>query len=83
MFADSFPGTVADQAKKMRERFGLERAVLVGDRGCITQAQINVLKEYPGLGWIGAGALADGPARAVPAPMARMSRGCRYFMWLS
>ena len=48
------PRTVADQAKKMKERFGLERAVLVGDRGCITTAQIKTLKEHPGLGWIGA-----------------------------
>lgn len=50
----SDPRTVADQAQKLKERFGLERAVLVGDRGCITQAQIKTLKEYPGLGWIGA-----------------------------
>jgi hypothetical protein len=50
----SDPRTVADQAKKLKDRFGLQRAVLVGDRGCITQAQINTLKEYPGLGWIGA-----------------------------
>jgi transposase len=50
----SDPRTVADQATKLKERFGLERAVLVGDRGCITQAQINTLKEHPGLGWIGA-----------------------------
>ena len=50
----SDPRTVADQARKLKDRFGLERAVLVGDRGCITQAQINTLKEYPGLGWIGA-----------------------------
>jgi hypothetical protein len=48
------PRTVADQAQKLRERFGLERAVLVGDRGCITQAQIQKLAEHPGLGWIGA-----------------------------
>jgi hypothetical protein len=48
------PRTVADQAKKLRERFGLEHAVLVGDRGCITAAQIKTLKEHPGLGWIGA-----------------------------
>jgi hypothetical protein len=48
------PRTVADQAGKLRDRFGLERAVLVGDRGCLTQAQIQKLREYPGLGWIGA-----------------------------
>ena len=50
----SDPKTVADQAAKVRDRFGLERAVLVGDRGCLTQAQITTLKDYPGLGWIGA-----------------------------
>jgi hypothetical protein len=48
------PRTVADQAGKLRDRFGLERAVLVGDRGCLTGAQIKTLREYPGLGWIGA-----------------------------
>jgi hypothetical protein len=48
------PRTVAEQAQKLKERFGLERAVLVGDRGCITTAQIQTLKEYPGLGWLGA-----------------------------
>lgn len=48
------PATVADQAQKLKDRFGLERAVLVGDRGCITQTQIRTLREHPGLGWIGA-----------------------------
>jgi hypothetical protein len=48
------PRTVADQAQKLKERFGMERVVLVGDRGCITNAQIKTLREYPGLGWIGA-----------------------------
>jgi len=50
----SDPRTVADQAAKIKDRFGLDRAVLVGDRGCITQAQIGTLADYPGLGWIGA-----------------------------
>ncbi len=48
------PTTVADQVEKLRQRFGLTRAVLVGDRGMLTQAQINKLKQYPGLGWISA-----------------------------
>jgi transposase len=48
------PRTVADQAQKLKERFALEDVVLVGDRGCITQSQIQTLKTYPGLGWIGA-----------------------------
>lgn len=46
------PTTVADQVKKLRERFGLQRVVLVGDRGMLTQPQIDKLKQHPGLGWL-------------------------------
>jgi Transposase DDE domain len=46
------PTTVAEQVDKLRNRFGLTRVVLVGDRGMLTQAQIQKLKEHPGLGWI-------------------------------
>jgi transposase len=48
------PTTVPDQVDKLRDRFGLERVVLVGDRGMLTQTQIEHLKQYPGLGWISA-----------------------------
>lgn len=48
------PTTVPDQVDKLRERFDLNRVVLVGDRGMLTQTQINTLKDYPGLGWISA-----------------------------
>jgi transposase len=48
------PSTVADQVDKLRGRFGLSRVVLVGDRGMLTQAQIEKLKTYPQLGWISA-----------------------------
>jgi len=48
------PTTVPDQAVKIRERFGLGRIVLVGDRGMLTQTQIDELKTYPALGWISA-----------------------------
>ena len=48
------PTTVPDQVEKLRQRFGLSRAVLVGDRGLLTQTQIDTLKQYPGLGWISA-----------------------------
>ena len=48
------PSTVPDQVEKLRVRFGLERAVLVGDRGMLTQTQIDALRAYPGLGWISA-----------------------------
>jgi transposase/ribosomal protein L35 len=46
------PTTVGDQVEKLRERFSLSRVVIVGDRGMLTQAQIEKLKQYPGLSWI-------------------------------
>lgn len=47
------PKTVAVQIDKVRHRFGLEKIVLVGDRGMITQARIKEdLKKNPGLEWI-------------------------------
>jgi transposase len=46
------PTTVADQIHQLREKFGLERVVMVGDRGMLTQPQIDKLKLHPGLGWI-------------------------------
>ncbi len=48
------PVTVPDQIDKLRERFALRRVVLVGDRGLLTQTQIETLRDYPGLGWISA-----------------------------
>lgn len=48
------PTTVADQVDKLRNRFGLLRAVLVGDRGMLTDARIEALKHHPQLGWISA-----------------------------
>jgi transposase len=48
------PSTVADQAEKLRHRFGLSHLVLVGDRGMLTETQIEKLRVYPGLGWISA-----------------------------
>jgi transposase len=59
------PTTVADQVKKLGERFGLERVVLVGDRGMLTQPQINKLKQHSGLGWITA--LTSGAIRELVA----------------
>jgi transposase len=48
------PKTVPDQVETLTKRFGLSRVVLVGDRGMLTQTQIDALKEHPGLGWISA-----------------------------
>jgi hypothetical protein len=47
------PKTVLSQVRKLRERFSLQRVVLVGDRGMITSARIEQdLKQAPGLEWI-------------------------------
>jgi transposase len=48
------PSTVADQVEKLKGCFALERVVLVGDRGMLTQTQVEVLKTHPGIGWISA-----------------------------
>jgi hypothetical protein len=46
------PKTVPDQVRTLRDRFGLSRVTLVGDRGMLTETQIEVLRKHPGLGWI-------------------------------
>jgi len=47
------PKTVLSQVTKLKDRFSLERVVLVGDRGMITSARIEEdLRERPGLDWI-------------------------------
>ena len=46
------PTTVPDQVETLRKRFGLVHLVLVGDRGMLTQPQIDRLKAQPGVGWI-------------------------------
>jgi transposase len=48
------PSTVTDQVSKLKDRFELQRVVLVGDRGMLTQTQIVNLKEHPEIGWISA-----------------------------
>src|SRR5690606_9828857 len=44
--------TVPEQVKQLREDFGLERLVLVGDRGMISHKTIDSLRELPGMAWI-------------------------------
>jgi len=57
---DVYPGNTADaatlvpQARKARERFGIDRLVLVGDRGMISSKQIEQLKEMGDVDWISA-----------------------------
>ena len=59
------PKTVPDQVETLAKRFGLSRVVLVGDRGMLTQTQIDMLKKHPGLGWISA--LRSGAIRRLMA----------------
>jgi hypothetical protein len=53
-----FPGNTADPTAfteavdVVRDRFGLDDLVMVGDRGMITAARIRALKETTGLAWI-------------------------------
>ena len=79
------PATIPDQVTKLRTHFRLERVVLVGDRGTLTQTQIDYLKQYPGLGWIAAlrfeaiRKLADArtldPSLLAHQPLAEMTSG--------
>lgn len=46
------PTTVADQGDKLRTQFGLARVVVVGDRGMLTEPQLDKIREHPGMGWI-------------------------------
>jgi hypothetical protein len=46
------PSTLASQINKLKERFALERVVLIGDRGLITAARIEETVKPAGLDWI-------------------------------
>ena len=46
------PATVETQIEKLRGRFGLTELVLVGDRGMLTSARIERLREAGGIGWV-------------------------------
>ena len=59
------PTTVPDQVEKLRGRFGLEKVVLVGDRGMLAETRLEALRSHPGLGWITA--LRSGAIRELVA----------------
>jgi transposase len=44
--------TLMPEVKRLRESFGIERFVLVGDRGMISSKAIDELRETDGVGWI-------------------------------
>src|ERR1700723_3094602 len=46
------PMTLATQVEKLKQRFGLDHVVLVGDRGMITQARLTEDIKAAGLDWI-------------------------------
>src|SRR6266496_3769252 len=46
------PSTLACQIIKLKERFRLERVVLIGDRGMITEARLEATVKPAGLDWI-------------------------------
>lgn len=54
------PGNTGDaptflpQVELMRDRFGIERVVVVGDRGMLTSTQVNALRKLNGIDWVGA-----------------------------
>jgi transposase len=48
------PKTLMPQVEKVRDDFGIERFVMVGDRGMLTQKQIDLLRDMDGMDWIGA-----------------------------
>lgn len=48
------PTTVGAQMDKLRERFGMEKVLLVGDRGMLTSARIEALRESEAVSWISA-----------------------------
>ncbi len=46
------PSTLMPEVRRLREAFGIEDLVMVGDRGMISQKAIAQLRSYDGIGWI-------------------------------
>ena len=44
--------TLPSQIEKLKARFGLRRVVVVSDRGMVTKANLELLRETEGAGWI-------------------------------
>jgi len=65
--AEVFPGNTADPESfktaitRVRADFGIERLIMVGDRGMITGTRIDDLRKLPGMDWVTA---LKGPAIA-------------------
>lgn len=54
MFAGntSDPQTLMGQVEKLQGDFKLKSMILVGDRGMISQTQIDALREHDGIAWM-------------------------------
>ena len=53
----SDPNTVADQLQRIQQKFGIKKAIIVGDRGMLTSKQLDLAAADPQLadyGWISA-----------------------------
>jgi len=48
------PKTLMPQVEKMQDAFGIKQFVMIGDRGMLTQKQIDVIDDIDGVDWIGA-----------------------------
>lgn len=48
----SDPQTLLPQVETLQQDFGLESVILIGDRGMISQKQVDALKERSGMAWI-------------------------------
>lgn len=46
------PKTLLPQVEKVRKGFGLDRLVMVGDRGMISNVQVDALRRLEGVDWI-------------------------------
>jgi transposase len=46
--------TLMPEVSRLRESFGVEQLVMVGDRGMISQKSIEQMRELDGIGWISA-----------------------------
>jgi len=46
------PKTLLPQVEKVRATFGIDQLVMVGDRGMISQVQIDALRDLDGVQWI-------------------------------
>ena len=44
--------TLMPEIKRLRENFGIEQLVMVGDRGMISHKSIDQMRELEGIGWI-------------------------------